>query len=98
MTKLREMQAPRKHSAAGGGTLFVCTFDAAEVYLAGDFNDWNPRSDRMVKRDGAFQKKMKLQSGSYEYKFVVDGEWRIDPAASEQRPNQFGSMNSVIHV
>jgi 1,4-alpha-glucan branching enzyme len=98
MTKVKEMDAPRTQPTETGDIVFVCTFAGAEVFLAGDFNDWNPRSHRMTRRDGAFQKKLKLAPGSYEYKFVVDGEWRTDPSAPEQRPNEFGSMNSVIHV
>jgi len=97
MTKVREMDAPR-HSTEAGVTLFVCTFAGAEAFLVGDFNHWNPKSHRMTRKDGIFQKKLKLAPGRYEYKFIVDGEWRIDPSAGEQRPNEFGSMNSVIHV
>ncbi len=98
MTKVKEMDAPRKRSTEAGEALFVCTFTGAEVFLAGDFNNWNPRSHRMTRKEGAFQRKLKLPPGTYEYKFVVDGEWRNDPTAVEQRPNQYGSMNSVIHV
>jgi 1,4-alpha-glucan branching enzyme len=96
MTKVKEMDAPQKHSTEGGVTVFVCTLGGAEVFLAGDFSDWNPI--RMSNKEGAFQKKLRLAPGRYEYKFIVDGEWRTDPSAVEQRPNEFGSMNSVIHV
>ena len=98
MTKDKLVEIPQTQSTENGETLFVCTHDGTEVYLAGDFNEWNPRSHRMNRREGFFQRRLKLSPGAHEYKFIVDGEWRTDPAAAEQRPNNFGSMNSVIRV
>jgi 1,4-alpha-glucan branching enzyme len=98
MSKVKELEIPREQSTHASGVLFVCEHAGEHVFLAGDFNDWNPNSHRMTKKDGAFQRKLKLPPGTYEYKFVVDGEWRTDPSAAEQRPNRFGSMNSVVHV
>ncbi|MEJ2720515.1 MAG: isoamylase early set domain-containing protein [bacterium] len=72
--------------------------DAKEVFLVGDFNNWNQRTDRMVKRRGAFQKSKQLVPGEYQYKFLVDGEWYPDPAAERQIPNKYGTLNSVIRV
>ena len=82
------------------GVLFVCNFkpDAKEVYLVGEFNNWNPQSDKLVKRKGEFQKTMRLAPGDYQYKFLVDGEWHCDPKAKRQVPNAFGTLNSVVHV
>ena len=79
---------------------FICDLntEANEVYLAGNFNGWDPRSDRMYKRNGCFQKIKQLPKGEYQYKFVVDGEWHGDPKASLQVPNEHGSANSLIKV
>ena len=81
-------------------TAFICDFipDAREVYVAGDFNDWDPRATRMVKRQGVFRTKLLLASGEYEYKFIIDGEWCSDPKADGQASNAFGTTNSVIRV
>ena len=90
-----------KAKKSGNGQMtFVCEVDggARQVFLAGTFNGWDPLATRMVKRHGAFRKKMELASGEHQYKFVVDGEWRTDPAAMAQVPNDMGSMNSVVHV
>lgn len=81
-----------------GEALFVYPNTGAEVFVAGDFNQWNPRTHRLTKREGMFQRRLKLSPGAHEYKFIVDGEWQTDPAAQEQRPNEFGSLNSVIHI
>lgn len=82
------------------GVLFVCNFkpDAKEVYLVGEFNNWDTQSDKLVKRKGEFQKTMRLAPGEYQYKFLVDGEWHCDPKAKRQVPNAYGTMNSVVQV
>jgi hypothetical protein len=52
------------------------------VYLAGSFNDWQPTAHRMDGPDarGRYTTTLKLQKGTYEYKFVVDGkDWLSDP-------------------
>lgn len=73
--------------------------DAGEVFLAGDFNDWNPKQYSMRKfKTGNCTKKLKLKPGRYEYKFVVDGSWWTDPANPERSSTEFGSENSVIRV
>lgn len=72
---------------------------AEKVYLAGDFNDWNPSEFSMRKfKNGQCKKKVKLKPGRYEYQFVVDGNWEADPQNPERTPTPFGSENSVIHI
>lgn len=72
---------------------------AHEVMLAGSFNAWNP-SARPLKKDtnGLWKTIMMLPKGMYEYRFVVDGQWKEDPKANEQHLNEFGSHNSVLIV
>jgi 5'-AMP-activated protein kinase regulatory beta subunit len=72
---------------------------ACEVMLAGSFNAWDP-SVRPLKKDtnGLWKTIMMLPKGTYEYRFIVDGQWREDPKANEQRLNEFGSHNSVITI
>ncbi|OPZ30596.1 MAG: hypothetical protein BWZ02_00670 [Lentisphaerae bacterium ADurb.BinA184] len=69
------------------------------VHLVGDFNDWDPTVRRMTKvRDGSFRARLDLPPGEHEYKFVVDGEWLADADAPANRPNCYGSLNSVVVV
>lgn len=70
--------------------------DARQVSLAGSFSDWKPV--RMSKRRGRFQASLLLAPGAYQYKFMVDGEWKHDPAAEESVVNEFGTLNSVVRV
>ena len=76
------------------------------VYVAGDFNGWNPRSHPLRRgRDGQWARVLDLPPGSHAYKFIVDGCWCCGDgrdAAYDGRPghapNEFGTMNMVLHV
>ncbi len=72
---------------------------AQAIAVSGDFNEWN-RESHPMKRNGnrSWHKIMMLPPGQYEYKFLVDGEWRIDPENPYQRPNCFGTLNNVLQV
>jgi hypothetical protein len=48
--------------------------------------------------DGKWAKELALPPGRYEYRFVVDGQWVDDPAATELIPNSFGTANAVLLV
>ncbi len=72
---------------------------AQSVCLAGSFNDWNPEATEMIPdRPGHWVKELFLPPGTYEYLFVVDGEWVEDPRAAESVPNPFSRNNSVLRV
>jgi 1,4-alpha-glucan branching enzyme len=74
--------------------------DAKQVLLVGDFTAWESNAKRLSRKRGKsalFSTSLTLPAGTYEYKFIVDGEWREDPTA-ETCPNCFGSRNSLIRV
>ena len=72
--------------------------EAQKVHLAGSFNEWDLAS-RILRRDtkGIWKTSMLLEPGTYEFRFLVDDEWRNDPEA-EQVTNAFGSSNSLLTV
>jgi len=71
--------------------------EAKEVVLMGDFNDWSPEKHPMRKdENGTWKKRVILSPGNYEYKFLVDGQWKEDPRNNLRCPNRFGSYNSFI--
>jgi hypothetical protein len=39
-----------------------------------------------------------LSPGNYEYKFLVDGQWKEDPQNDQLHPNCFGTYNNIINV
>ena len=80
---------------------FVCKADpGSEVYLAGNFNGWNPVKRKMTDKEsnGNFTTTMILPPGEYEYKFIINGHWSIDPECEEWVPNKMGTLNSVIKI
>ena len=68
------------------------------VYLAGEFNQWNPTAKKMAFKGGVYTAQIKLAAGSYQYKFVIDGTWCADPENVNSVPNDQGTFNSVITV
>ena len=92
-----------KQADDGGGSHSVCLKlvrpDAQEVCIAGSFNDWHPGVTPMIRlHDGQWTKELTLPPGRYEYRFIVDGQWVDDPAATELIPNSFGTANAVLEV
>jgi 1,4-alpha-glucan branching enzyme len=47
--------------------------------VSGTFNEWGDPIPLRKKSDGTFELLVQLGEGRYEYKFVVDGEWKHDP-------------------
>ncbi len=92
-----------KGDASGASPSLVCFSlkapGAAKVCVAGSFNAWNPGAMPMSRSaEGAWISHADLKPGRYEYRFVVDGDWQEDPAATAFNPNPFGERNSVIVV
>jgi chromosome partitioning protein len=73
--------------------------EAKEVFLAGDFNQWQVNNkSKMELNDGVWIKRLQLRPGNYRYRFVVDGQWRQDPENPRYQMNPFGSMDSLLEV
>jgi len=76
---------------------------AGDVRIAGDFNGWVPdRGVRsLIASEGptrVWTKILTLEPGTYQYRYVVDGEWREDPANPQSAPGPTGQPNSILHV
>ena len=89
-----------KKAAAKEVTFTVHAEKGKAVYLAGEFNQWNPTAKKMAykAKDGLYAATVKLAAGSYQYKFVIDGTWCADPENVNSVPNDQGTFNSVIEV
>lgn len=70
------------------------------VYVAGEFNNWDPTDKKLVykARQGIYTGTIKLRPGEYQYKFVIDGTWCADPENVNSVANDQGTFNSVITV
>lgn len=53
--------------------------NAKEVMLTGSFNAWNERELKMTRKEHHWEIYYVLGAGNYQYKFIVDGKWIIDP-------------------
>jgi 1,4-alpha-glucan branching enzyme len=73
--------------------------EATEVFVAGDFNFWDPLATPMKRhKEGTWKAKLRLRPGRYEYKFLVDGQWVNYVRGVERVPNPFGTENMVLWV
>lgn len=73
---------------------------AKVVTLVGDFNKWDKEA-RPLKRDsgGLWKVSIKLEPGTYQYKFVVNGDrWEEDPLNLHRQHNEHGTFNSIRKV
>ena len=70
------------------------------IYVAGEFNKWNPTAKKMAykAKDGIYAATVKLVPGEYQYKFVIDGTWCADPENANSVKNDQGTFNSIIVV
>jgi chromosome partitioning protein len=77
--------------------------DANDVRIAGDFNGWVPDKGvrSLIESEGqtrVWTKILRLAPGTYQYRYVVDGEWRADPENPEITSSAVGGRNSVLVV
>ena len=72
--------------------------DARVVALAGTFNNWN-QSQLLFGREGdEWVCRIDLEAGRYTYKFIVDGNWLLDPSNPDTEEDAAGNVNNVLEV
>jgi len=67
---------------------------ANAVAVAGDFSDWRP-VPLWRDKGGVFVRRVPVSQETFEYKFVVDGQWINDPDNIHYAKNPFGTFNSI---
>jgi 1,4-alpha-glucan branching enzyme len=73
--------------------------DAREVYLCGDFNDWDPRAHPMQHLPNGFWKcQMALPPGEHHYWFLIDDKPTLDPGAEKMSNELLHHKVSVVRV
>ena len=77
--------------------------EASDVRIAGDFNGWVPDKGvrSVIESHGntrVWTKVLQLPPGTYEYRYVVDGEWREDPDNPNSIESPAGRPHSVLIV
>ena len=72
--------------------------EASQVFLVGDFNGWNSTGQPMVRAEnGEWLSRLTLPEGTYQFKYLADGEWFLDYAAFGLEYGPYGP-NSVVVV
>lgn len=72
--------------------------DARVVAVAGSFNEWN-QSQRLCGKEGdEWVCRIDLEPGKYTYKFIIDGDWILDPDNPTTEDDERGITNSVLVV
>ena len=87
-----------KKTTAKNVTFTVHADKCKAVYVAGEFNKWNPTAKTRAYKAGVYTATVKLAAGTYQYKFVIDGTWCADPENVNSVANDQGTFNSVIEV
>jgi len=72
--------------------------DASLIVLTGAFNNWS-QSQLLFAREGdEWVCRVDLDPGVYQYKFIVDGDWLLDPSNPDTAEDEAGNVNNVIEV
>ncbi len=77
---------------------FIYRGSGSNVYLAGDFNGWSSTSDRLIRVSSTnffYSTKIFERDARLDYKFIVDGNWILDPNNPKTCPGGFGPNSEL---
>jgi len=89
-------------SQSRAGTIPTCLrwpHGGKTAYICGSFTHWQkmPMQWRQTAQGGEWYKVIDLATGSHQYKFIIDGQWRHDHTAPTVLDN-LGNVNNCINV
>ena len=77
-------------------TFSLAAPEANLVQLVGEFTRWTDHPINMERDLGSvWWVAITLDQGRHSYRFIVDGQWRDDPACPVRESNPYGSENAV---
>ena len=83
-------------------TFTVPAEEAKKVAVVGDFNNWkaNKASSLTKQKNGNFKGTLDLpKEGTFEFKYIVDGNYINEPEADRYQWNDFaGGENAVLEL
>lgn len=77
---------------------FIYRGNGTNVYLAGDFNGWSGTADKLNRITGTnffYITKIFERDARLDYKFIVDGNWILDPNNPKTCPGGFGPNSEL---
>ncbi|KAK4395451.1 Sucrose nonfermenting 4-like protein [Sesamum angolense] len=80
-------------------TPFTWRYGGHQVFLSGSFSGWSERMPMFLVEgsENIFQRIIDLPPGCYQYKFLVDGTWRVDQQQICDL-DEYGTMNNIVLV
>jgi len=72
--------------------------DCKSMAVAGNFNGWSGKKNKLVKRGNNWTTTLLLNEGVYKYQLVCDEAWFFDPTNPKKTPNGYGDFNSLLDV
>jgi chromosome partitioning protein len=80
--------------------LFYKGVASGDIYVAGDFNNWQKEERFKLKKIGEelWSINVPLAKGKYRYKFLAGGSWICDPHNRLAEDDSFGGKNSLLIV
>ena len=97
----RQLAAPAPSGPSHAEAInFICIApEAKEVFLVGDFNNWQPAGHPMKRNvDGSWHLSVSLGHGGHHYQFLIDGQRKNDPRAQGLARNAAGEKVSMLMV
>ena len=82
-------------------TFTVPAEDANEVKVVRCFNEWNTEATALKKlKNGTFKGTVNLEKDkSYEFRYLVDGQWQNEDEADDFAYNEFAdAKNSILNL
>ena len=73
----------------------------SDVFIGGTFNGWKPscfHKLRDKKRDGSYRTLLQIKKGRHEYRFLVNGQWLLDPTLPVSASGEEATLNNVMDV
>lgn len=94
---IRKMRSPQPGHVRVTFELPSCVW-ADRIYLTGEFNNWSETDLPLHQdRNGVWQATLDLPLGKrYQFRYIIDGQWRSDSHADGHADNSFGSQNSLV--
>jgi hypothetical protein len=79
---------------------FVLPNDSpGDVFVAGDFNAWNPGATLLRRRGEVRSASLTLSTGKrYAFRYYGDGRWFNDEKADDYEDNDYGETNGIVDL
>jgi len=98
MAKLKLDRVPSQR-AVRQVPIVVNAEGASEVSITGDFTEWSEEGIALRRSgNGEFRTVLQLEPGEYQYRLLIDGEWKDDPRAPRRVANPSGTENCILEV